>query len=866
MLRTRQSLLMLLLILLSAGAAFSQGKAPSVGLDLHASVAKIAPGEPFDLALRFDLPDAYHIYWENPGDSGMAPKVTWTLPDGFTAGPLQFPIPDVHEASGLTTNILKNKPILVTTITPPDDLARGNTVTIQGKVSWLVCKEQCFRGSREVSITLPTAAEAAPPSDDVALIFKIAELPAPAGEGKYLSIQPSISQATVAPGDTFNVILDVIIKPGFHAQSHKPLDKNLVPMGVFIKPIAGLEFAQPRWPTPHMRRTPMGRASEFTGKIQVQVPGKMVSPTADETIDIAGILKYQACNEQGQCFPREAVQWSVTVQSQAVRAQAELPETKPADATAAPAEPTATPPQSADKAEPQKPVKAAGDDARFRNIGEDDVADMGSWGAILHGLSQAVREQVATPDTKPADATAAPAAPAATPPQTADKAEPQKPVKAAGDDARFAFRTIGEDDDADMGIWGAILLGVLGGLILNIMPCVLPVISIKVLSFVQQANEKPRRVFQLGLVFSAGIVVSFWVLAAGILIIQASTGAQQSWGAFFQQPAFVIGMLIVVFVFALNLFGVFEVALPGRTATKLSEASEGEGFGGAFMKGVLATLLATPCTAPLLAPAISFALASSAAVVFVIFTAAGLGMALPYLLLTARPAWMKYLPRPGTWMVAFKQFMGFLLAGTAVWLLLLIGDLQGKDAMAGALVFLTFLGLAFWMFGRVQFGGSAVRRLTTGVLALIVLIGGGWAAYGIARPVQPIAWVPFEPGLPERLAAEGHTVYVDYTAAWCLTCQVNKKVAFSSERVLRKFEDFDVISVRADYTNPDPAIAADLSKFRRDAVPLNVVYPAGDGLPIRLPVVLTPSLVVQAVEMAGPSTVETAAQMTAGGA
>jgi thiol:disulfide interchange protein len=420
---------------------------------------------------------------------------------------------------------------------------------------------------------------------------------------------------------------------------------------------------------------------------------------------------------------------------------------------------------------------------------------------------------------------------------------------------------------ASLGIWGAIIGGFLGGLILNIMPCVLPVISIKILSFVQQADEEPRRVFHLGLTFAAGIVVSFLIIAVAILWLQSVTDTAQSWGTLFQRPAFVAGMLVVMFAFALNLFGVFEIILPGAAAGKLAAATEREGFSGAFMKGVLATLLATPCTAPFLASAVSFALASSVVVTLMIFTAAGVGMAFPYVLLTARPAWMKYMPKPGNWMVAFKQFMGFLLIGTAVWLLWVLGKLRGEPAVVWMVAFLAFLALACWLFGRVQPGWQSSGKLAAYGSALAVVLLGGWFAHGMYVGVPEVEWVAYEPGLAKRYAAEGRTVYVDYTAAWCLTCQANKKVVFASDDVLKRFDDYEVIPIKADYTNYDPQMAEDLKAFNRDAVPLNVIYPAGKpGSPILLPVVLTPGRVLDALEQAGASTAESPPARTASAA
>jgi len=277
---------------------------------------------------------------------------------------------------------------------------------------------------------------------------------------------------------------------------------------------------------------------------------------------------------------------------------------------------------------------------------------------------------------------------------------------------------------------------------------------------------------------------------------------------------------------------------------------------------VLATLLATPCTAPLLAPAISLALAADVLTTATLFTAVGLGMSLPYLLLTANPGWMKYLPRAGNWMIAFKQLMGFLLIGTAVWLLWIFGKLTGADAMAALIAFLGFLALACWLFGKVSFTWSGGRRMVSYLASMGIVWFGGWFSYEYLYEPPPakqatanslasnpcemdwsagIPWVEFEKGLPERLAGEGYTVYVDYTAAWCLTCQANKKVALGDADVQKQLRDGSIVPIKADFTRYDPDIQADLDRYGRDAVPLNVILPARNpDKPIVLPNVLLP--------------------------
>ncbi|NBZ95563.1 MAG: hypothetical protein EBR40_03920, partial [Proteobacteria bacterium] len=281
---------------------------------------------------------------------------------------------------------------------------------------------------------------------------------------------------------------------------------------------------------------------------------------------------------------------------------------------------------------------------------------------------------------------------------------------------------------ASQGIaWGiliaALFSGFLGGLILNLMPCVLPVISLKIFSFIAQAGESPQRIFRHGLAFAAGIFA--WFLGLGVLVIALKAGGSQvTWGAFqFQNPWFVVGLSVLVFLFALNLFGVFEITLPGSAANSLDHTASRGGYAGSFFQGLFATLLATPCTAPFLGSALGFAFGQNAPVILAMFAAVALGMSLPYLLLSARPGWRKWIPKPGMWMERFKQFMGFPLLATNLWLLWVVQNQRGSEAVLVLLALFLVLGFCAWIFGIV--GG---RRLP--VLGILLIALGAVAIAG----------------------------------------------------------------------------------------------------------------------------------------
>lgn len=333
-----------------------------------------------------------------------------------------------------------------------------------------------------------------------------------------------------------------------------------------------------------------------------------------------------------------------------------------------------------------------------------------------------------------------------------------------------------------------LLLGALGGLILNLMPCVLPVIALKLLGFMKQARKSRRKIWRLGLAFVAGVFAWFLMLAALVSGFKAA-GQELNWAFQFQHPGFLIAMIAVTLLFALNLLGGFEIVLPARFNHRLDEMAGREGYGGAFWHGVFATLMATPCTAPFLGPALGFAFAQSTAVIFAMFAAIAFGMSLPYLLLSAQPGWMRFLPKPGKWMVRLKQLMGVLLLGTALW-----------------------LGWVLWQ-------GNRERE-------------------------------PFAPQFAAAMKGD-QMLFVDFTADWCVNCKVNERLVLNTEAVQKAFRENNVRVLQADWTKGDPEITKLLRSFDRVGVPLYVIYPAHKRQkPIVLPEVITTGLVREAIERA----------------
>ena len=401
-------------------------------------------------------------------------------------------------------------------------------------------------------------------------------------------------------------------------------------------------------------------------------------------------------------------------------------------------------------------------------------------------------------------------------------------------------------------LWSIVAIALLGGLVLNAMPCVLPVLSLKLLSVASHAGAE-RRQLRLGLLTTAlGVLASFMLIAAVLVALKAS-GAAIGWGIQFQWPWFIAAMAVVTVLFAASLWGWLPILLP-RFAYQAAEVRGATPYAEAFLTGAFATLLATPCSAPFVGTAVGFALAQGPAEIATVFGALGVGMAAPYLAVAGFPQLVRLLPRPGRWMNGLRVVLGFALAGTGIWLLFVLAALSGpRTALATAAALAVVLVLLALKSRRVIPAGAG--RLAGSATAALIALAVLWPAFaGVAAPGAAMAagrWRSFDPGAIRQLVGEGKTVFVDVTAAWCLTCKVNEAAVLDREPVAARLFGADVVAMRGDWTRPDPRLTHYLESFGRYGIPFNAVYGPGRPDGVLLPELLTAGAVQQALDRAG---------------
>ncbi len=772
-----QRLSALLIVLAAAVPAAAQlpglkslvdDKGPDVKVELLAERTAIAPGQAIDLAVKFTIPDKWHIYWRNRGEGGLEPTFNWHLPEGFEIGAMRFPPPVRHvDEIDTHTFILEGEPVLLATLKAPRGLEAGGKIAIGLDASWLVCRKACFMGDKPLSLELPVVEKAADAKPTDEAFFKAARnaLPGPMDKAKHLKRLAAVANVDkIKPGSTFRIAVVLEVEDGQHINAHKPLGEFLIPTDVFHDSVEGLSFERPEFPKGTVEKVKGldEKIAVYRGRGVIPLTVEADEGFSGKTVTVSGVATYQSCSDKtGTCYPPAAAEWSLSIPV----------------------------------AGKDDEVKAANAEF-FQAAATDGSGGDGAGGSAGKGFTLDGANQV-----------------------TAQK------------------------ENHSFAVW--LGLAFLAGLILNVTPCVLPVISIKVLSFVRQASESPAKVFKLGLAFSFGMLLVFNVLA------MLATGLGLAWGQHFQSPQFTIVMAAIVFAFGLSLFGVFEIGVPARVGNVAAKA-EGEGYAGSIAKGALATVMGTPCLGPFLGSVLVWAAGQPAPTVFLVFNTIGLGMAFPYVLLTAHPKWLKFVPKPGNWMIAFKQGMGFLLMGTVVYLLYIFqGQLGGRSAV-WATAFLTGVGLACWVFGTFWSVNAGLgRRLAVAAVSLAVILGAGLLAFGSGIESQPQAeraavnahgpvdWEPFSLARLEELTAAGKTVFLDITADWCPNCQVNSKLVFDTPEMADVLARHDVVPMLADWTSDRTPQSAQIKRLINALTPGASIPWAGVFPPGKDPIVMT---------------------------
>lgn len=655
----------------------------------------IKAGTPFKLGILLEPQYGWHSYWENPGDAGLATDLTWTLPEGFTAGPTEWPVPERIDEGPLTIYGYHNTVLLPITVTPPQSLSDASEYHFKLKASWLICKEICIPESADLDIAL------------------IVGEPSPSmNESRFLDAVKNAPKK----------IADVL--PYYPDTKHIRL---AIPMSVIgIQSVNHAEF--------------------FMREINVQKYTAMPTLTLNkETADI-------------------------TVET----------------------------------------VNPAPEHFSGLLVLKDDSS-------VTHAFDIRFEK--------------APIALATTP---------------AG---------IPQPQGGNVFLPAILLSALLGGLILNLMPCVLPVLSLKALTLVKKSGSEKSVARAHGIAYTLGVLLSFGILA-GFLIALQQGGEAVGWGYQMQSPVFVGVLIYLLFLVGLNLSGLFDLpVLLGNTGHSLTSDA---GPRGSFFTGVLATAVATPCTAPFMASAVGVALTLPAWQSMLVFEALGLGLALPFLLISMFPVLLRFLPKPGAWMETFKQCLAFPMYVSVIWLLWVLTLQVGAEGVILALVGMLVLLFAIWM--RRMFTSGLHYRIAAVILVVFSL---GLTLHmlneadmrspmeNLPADYSDIATASYSDEALTALRKEGKAVFVDATAAWCITCQVNARTAIHTDTVMNAFKDNGITLMIADWTRRNSEIGAFLNSFGYQGVPLYVYYPAEGGQPIVLPQILTPEIILNTIKPKG---------------
>jgi len=664
----------------------------------------------------------------------------------------------------------------------------------------------------------------------------------------------------IAPGQTFWVALYQRIAPGWHTYWLNPGDSGEPPRIEWALP-SGFTAGEITWPFPE--RIPVGPAMTYGYSGEIVLPIPVTAPAGlapGAHVTLRGQASWLVCEKT--CIPEEAP----IALTFPVVGGAPPPDPRGAALIAAARQtvPTPSPWPAFFVATPEDVTLTVSAPGLMAERISDVWFYPARWGAIDLAAPQRTRIDASgiRLDVARGSLVEEVAAPIDGVLVVAERLE--------GGIARHAFsvtappRSVGGDRDAAlMSLLRAIVLALAGGLVLNLMPCVLPVLSVKALGLVQHSSGRPALLRAHGLAYAAGVLVSFAVVAGALIALRAG-GEQLGWGFQLQSPAFVTLLAWLFFTVALSFSGVIVVG--GRFAGAGQALAARSGYVGSFAAGALATVAATPCTAPFMGAAVGFAVTQPWPIALLVFEALGLGLALPYLVLALVPAWSRFLPKAGPWMERLWQFLAFPLYASAAWLVWVVSQQAGSRGVGAALAGIVLIAFASWLHQalgsvRALWRRTAILAVAALLPALIVgIVALGPLGAGTRSPAPGVAaaggvgWEPFSPERLAALRASGKPVFVNFTAAWCVTCLVNERVAFRSAAVADVFARKGVVALKADWTTRDPVISQVLGSLGRSGVPLYVLYPPGaaarpgSGTPTVLPQILTEGAVIEAID------------------
>lgn len=650
-----------------------------------------AQGGAISLALNQRLQPDWHTYWRNPGESGEATTIAWTLPEGFAAGDIKWPYPHRIAFGELANYGYSDQVLLRVEITVPPGLTVGQTVTFKADAAWLVCKDICIPEKGTFDLTLPVVGGAPATNGEWRNAFADARASEPLKGGPFdARFEARENEVTLYFVPTLNRL-----EPGVAAQFF-PYTKGLI------------KASAPQ------------TAEQRDGGFAISVPPGWRLRDAEKrnTIDaIDGVLVVP----QSKFAPTQAFELTL------------------------------------------------------------------KRGAVPQGAAQVAA--------------------------------------------------------ANLPLGEAILFAILGGLILNLMPCVFPILSMKALSLVKAGHTDHP--WTDGLAYLLGVMTTFAALGGALLWLR-SMGEDVGWGFQLQSPLAVAVLAYVLTLVGLNLSGVFDIG--GSMQGAGQGLASRTGVVGAFFTGILAVIVAAPCTAPFMGAAMGFAFTQSPAITIAIFLALGFGLALPWVVVTFVPALVRLLPRPGAWMERFKQFLAFPMYGAVAWLVWVVSQQVTPEGLFRIMAGLVLLALAAWAFGVVQARAAQSQRIILAGVIFLLALGASIALLAIPftarssdKPASQESVIPSEPYTAARLAelrAQGKPVFVNLTAAWCVSCLYNERVTLSQPYIAQLFKDHGVTYLIGDWTNQNPEISALLKQHGREGVPLYLYFPTGAGEPQVLPQIL----------------------------